>query len=107
MNIRYDICPRYAIFLSRLGSCQFLISKHGVEVDEKSAPKRKRDIESLQKTWAEVPESTIMNSSTTFEPFADGDIETYLDRLDQHFIAHDLVASEANAPKRRAILHKF
>ena len=41
-----------------------------------------------------------------FEPFDTrvGDIESYLERLEMHFLANEIADEEANATKRKAIL---
>ena len=47
-----------------------------------------------------------MASKTQFEEFnsQDGDIECYLERLAQYFIANDIETETATVPKRKAIL---
>ena len=48
----------------------------------------------------------MASGKNQFEPFdiLVGDIESYLERLEMHFLANDIAESEANATKRKAIL---
>ena len=48
----------------------------------------------------------MASGKNQFEPFdiRVGDIESYLERLEMHFLANDIAESETNATKRKAIL---
>ena len=47
-----------------------------------------------------------MRHGVQFEPFdiRVGDIESYLERLEMHFLTNDIAEIEVNATKRKAIL---